>query len=50
LAWVLTLVFCIGLNMFGGVEIFFLGLPGWFVAIVLYVIISKVYQRKSLKA
>jgi purine-cytosine permease-like protein len=50
LAWVLTLVFCIGLNMLGGVEIFFLGLPGWFVAIVLYVIISKVYQRKSLKA
>ena len=30
LSWVLTLVFCLGLNLLYGVEIFFLGLPGWF--------------------
>jgi hypothetical protein len=30
-----------------GIEIFFLGLPGWFMAIILYVIISKLYQRKT---
>lgn len=41
LSWVLTLVFCLGLNLFYGVEIFFLGLPGWFVAVFIFVILSK---------
>ncbi len=48
LTWMLTLGFCLGLNIFAGVEIFFLGLPGWFVAIILYVILSKSLQRKLL--
>lgn len=48
LTWMLTLIFCLGLNIFGGLEIFFLGLPGWFVANILYIILSKLYQRKSL--
>lgn len=42
LSWVLTLVFCLGLNLLYGVEIFFLGLPGWFVAVVIFVIAAKV--------
>ncbi|MHA7130864.1 purine-cytosine permease family protein [Algoriphagus namhaensis] len=42
LSWVLTLIFCLGLNLFYGIEIFFLGLPGWFVAVVIFVIASKV--------
>ncbi|WP_051287052.1 purine-cytosine permease family protein [Algoriphagus mannitolivorans] len=42
LSWVLTLVFCLGLNFFYGIEIFFLGLPGWFVAVAIFVIASKV--------
>ena len=41
LSWVLTLVFCLGLNLFYGVEIFFLGLPGWFVAVAIFVTLSK---------
>ena len=41
-SWVLTLVFCLGLNYFYGIEIFFLGLPGWFVAVAIFVILSKV--------
>ena len=49
LTWILTLAFCLGLNMFGGTEIFFLGLPGWFVAIILYVVLSKMLQQKTLK-
>ena len=49
LTWVLTLAFCLGINMFGGVEIFFLGLPGWFVAVILYVALSKLMQQKTLK-
>jgi purine-cytosine permease-like protein len=38
-----------GLNIlpegFKGVQIFFVSLPGWFVAAVLYVLLSKFYQR-----
>lgn len=49
LTWALTLAFCLGLNIFGGIEIFFLGLPGWFVAIILFVVLSKIFQHKSLK-
>ena len=48
LTWGLTLVFCLSLNMAVGVEIFFLGLPGWFVATILFVVLSKVFQRKTL--
>ena len=43
--WLLTIVFCIGLNAFAGIELFFLGLPGWFVAVSIYVIGSKVLQK-----
>jgi purine-cytosine permease-like protein len=50
LSWVLTLVFCLGLNYFYGIEIFFLGLPGWFVAVAIFVVLSKAKypQVKSL--
>ena len=38
-----------GLNIlpegFKGVQIFFVSLPGWFVAAVLYILLSKFYQR-----
>lgn len=46
LTWGITLVFCLGLNLFAGVEIFFLGLPGWFVAVAVYIIAAKVNQKK----
>lgn len=41
LSWILTLIFCLGMNIFYGVEIFFLGLPGWFVAVFIFVLLSK---------
>lgn len=47
LTWVLTLAVCLGLNIFSNIEIFFLGLPGWFIAVVLYVFLSKVMQRQT---
>jgi len=47
LTWGITLVFCLGLNLFGGVEIFFLGLPGWFVAVAVYIIAAKINQKKA---
>ena len=43
--WVLTLAFCLALNLFAGIEIFFLGLPGWFVAVIAYLLFSKLLQK-----
>ncbi len=49
--WVFTLVFCLLLNYSFGVEIFFLGLPGWFVAVLLYIALSYLVQpSRKLKA
>ena len=50
LAWVLTIGFCLALiNIFGRPSMWFVSLPGWFVAAVLYVVISKLYQKKNLQ-
>ncbi|QXD15385.1 hypothetical protein GQ464_000045 [Rhodocaloribacter litoris] len=47
LAWFVTLGACLLLNLAGGVEIFFLGLPGWFIAVALYVGLSLLQQRRA---
>jgi purine-cytosine permease-like protein len=47
LAWILTLGFCLFLNLYYGVQIFFLGLPGWFMAVIIYMSLSIYYQRKD---
>ncbi|MCX7886407.1 MAG: hypothetical protein N3B01_03990 [Verrucomicrobiae bacterium] len=47
LTWFLTLGICWALVQFGGVQIFFVSLPGWFVAAILYAVLSKLLQRKS---
>lgn len=44
--WVLTLGLCLVLNLSTGIEIFFLGLPGWFMAVIVYVIASKGMQKR----
>jgi purine-cytosine permease-like protein len=49
LAWVLTLGICLWLNLYSGVQVFFLGLPGWFIAVAIYMILSVYYQRKTIK-
>lgn len=41
-AWLITLIICWLLNYFYGLEIFFLGLPGWFIAVTLFVTFSKI--------
>jgi len=46
LTWFLTFGTCVLLVKFAGVQIFFVSLPGWFVAAVLYVVLSKIYQKK----
>jgi len=48
-SWVLTLAFSIYLNMAYDVDIFFLGLPGWFVASISYIIVSKFTQSSLLE-
>ena len=47
LTWILTLSACAFINSYFGIEIFFLGLPGWFVAALLFVILSKFLQKST---
>jgi purine-cytosine permease-like protein len=44
--WGATLGLCLLGNIFLGIEIFFLGLPAWFVAALIYVGYSKFYQKQ----
>jgi len=46
LAWFVTLATAWLLVKYAGVQIFFVSLPGWFVAAILYVVLSKFYQKK----
>ncbi|HEG44787.1 MAG TPA: hypothetical protein ENH94_12160 [Phycisphaerales bacterium] len=47
LAWFMTLGICFMiLNYVGKDYLFFVSLPGWFVAAALYIIISIIYQKK----
>jgi purine-cytosine permease-like protein len=50
LTWAATLAACLGVVWAGGTQIFFVGLPGWFCAAVLYVVLSRLFQRKELRA
>ncbi|GAB4418381.1 MAG: hypothetical protein OHK0039_29790 [Bacteroidia bacterium] len=50
LAWLGTLGVCLALNIFGGIEVFFLGLPGWFIAALLYLGASKWVQHSKTTA
>ena len=45
--WIVTLIICLYLNLGSGVEIFFLGLPGWFIAAALYIVLSLIFQKKA---
>ena len=47
LTWFLTLGFCAAIMVkYGFDKMFFVSLPGWFVAAFLYIVLSKLYQRK----
>lgn len=45
LTWFVTLLLCLFINFYMGVEIFFLGLPGWFIAVLLYLGLSYYFQK-----
>jgi len=44
-AWIVSLMICLFLNLYFGIQIFFLSLPGWFIAAILHLTISKYIQR-----
>jgi purine-cytosine permease-like protein len=45
LTWLATLAGCVLLVLKGGVQLYFVSLPGWFLAAVLYVTLSRLLQR-----
>jgi purine-cytosine permease-like protein len=49
LAWVITLAGALAIVRMGGLEIYFVGLPGWFAAALLYVGLSRLIQRKEVR-
>jgi purine-cytosine permease-like protein len=49
ITWVGSLFSCYLLAKMTGLEIFFLGLPGWFLAVLLYILSSYVYQKRFSK-
>jgi purine-cytosine permease-like protein len=46
-AWILTLCCCMGLYLIAGIEKFFLFIPAWFIAAVLYIAGSMLIQRNE---
>ncbi len=46
IAWIFTLIAAFALVRFAGVQIYFVSLPGWFLAAFLYLVISFFYQKK----
>jgi purine-cytosine permease-like protein len=49
LAWVVTLAGCLAVANMGGMQIYFVGLPGWFAAAILYIVLSRLLQRKEVR-
>ena len=50
LTWFVTLGVCSWLVLSGRTQIFFVSLPGWFIAAVLYIVLSRLYQRPAARA
>jgi len=44
LAWWVTLAVCLFIALQGHLQIYFVGLPGWFIAAAVYVVMSRVLQ------
>jgi purine-cytosine permease-like protein len=50
LAWVLTLYVCAAMNYFLKIEVYFLAIPGWFIAGALYLALAKLLHRPNLNS
>jgi purine-cytosine permease-like protein len=49
LAWILTMAVCALLVLRGGVQIYFVSFPGWFVTAILYLGLSHTMQKNMLR-
>jgi cytosine/uracil/thiamine/allantoin permease len=49
-AWIATIAACLMVVNMGGMQIYFVGLPGWFAAALLYVVLSRLVQRKEVRS
>jgi purine-cytosine permease-like protein len=49
ITWIGSLLSCYLIAITTGLEIFFLGLPGWFLAAFLYILTSYFYQKRFSK-
>lgn len=49
IAWFATLGIALWLVQTGRTQIFFVSLPGWFIAAALYIVVSRFYQNKNLQ-
>jgi len=49
IAWIVTLALALAVVYQGGIQIYFVGLPGWFVAAALYIVSSRLLQRKEVR-
>jgi len=47
LTWFITLCVCAWLVLSGRTQIFFVSLPGWFVAAALFIVLSRIFQRRA---
>jgi len=48
LTWFVLLIAALIMNLVVGIELYFLPLPAWILAIVLFVLLSKLYQKRAL--
>ena len=50
LTWFLTMAICTSLVWWGGMQIYFVSLPGWFIAALLYGVLSRLNQPRAVSA
>jgi len=49
ITWIITLAVCLLLVKYANIQIYFVSLPGWFVAATLYILFSWLYQKRTVK-
>jgi purine-cytosine permease-like protein len=46
-SWFVTLALCLVLTLSGTIQIYFVALPGWFVAATVYIVLSRILQARA---
>lgn len=46
LSWLATVAICLAWVKYGDMQIFFVSLPGWFIAATIYIVLSRVLQKR----